>query len=130
MTHGISQYLEPVYGAAVDEGGEHAEAVAESISNGAHGEDHMEVLLDPLNEEVVHREGSGINLPSLQEEIDQSAQDCSWECTSHNVMMNCDWADLCSSHHLHLFNDFSLLIWRVEVRDIPRVQDHVQIFHK
>ena len=76
MTHTLSQYLEPVDGAAVDEGGEHAEAVAEGISNGAHGEDHVEVLFDPLNEEVVHREGSGINLPSLQEEIGMYESQC------------------------------------------------------
>ena len=50
----IIQYLEPVDGAAVDEGGEHAEAIAKGVSDGAHGQDHMKVLLHTLNEEVVH----------------------------------------------------------------------------
>lgn len=38
--------------------------------------------------------------------------------------------DLCPGHHLHLLNDVSLLIRRIEVRDISSVQYHVQILHK
>lgn len=60
-----AKYLEPVNGAAVDEGGEHAEAVTEGIPNGAHGKDHVKVLLHPLNEEVVHGQRSGLNLTAL-----------------------------------------------------------------
>ena len=39
-------------------------------------------------------------------------------------------ADLSSGYHLHLFNDLRLLVWRIEIGHIPRVQNHVEIFDK
>lgn len=61
--------LEPVYGTAVDEGWEHPESVAERISDRRHGQDNVEILLDSINEVVVHRQWGGIYLLSLKDLI-------------------------------------------------------------
>lgn len=61
--------LEPVDGTAVDEGREHPESVAERISDRRHGQDNVEILLDSINEVVVHRQWSGIYLLSLKDFI-------------------------------------------------------------
>ena len=46
--------LEPVDGAAVDEGWEHAQSVAEGVADRTEGEDEVEVASHSLNELVVH----------------------------------------------------------------------------
>lgn len=61
--------LEPVYGTAVDEGREHPESVPERISDRGHGQDNVEILLDSINEVVVHRQWGGIYLLSLKDFI-------------------------------------------------------------
>lgn len=61
--------LEPVDGTAVDEGREHPESVAERISDWGHGQDNVEILLDSINEVVVHRQWGGIYLLSLKDLI-------------------------------------------------------------
>lgn len=43
----------PVDGAAVDEGGEHAEAVAERVSDRTHRQHNVKTGLDPFQEQVV-----------------------------------------------------------------------------
>lgn len=57
--------LEPVDGAAVDEGGEHPDPVAEVVSDGTEGQHHVEVPPDPLNEHVVHIERRHLHLQVL-----------------------------------------------------------------
>ena len=44
--------LEPVNGTAVDQRGEHPQSGAECISNGTHGQHHMQLLTDTINEHV------------------------------------------------------------------------------
>lgn len=61
--------LEPVDGTAVDEGWEHPESVPERISDRGHGQDNVEILLDSINEVVVHRQWGGIYLLSLKDFI-------------------------------------------------------------
>ena len=64
LTEGIlGPGLEPVDGAAVDERGELAEAVAEGVPNGTEGQDDMEVLLAAVDKEV--EEGQWSELPVL-----------------------------------------------------------------
>ena len=57
--------LKPVNGAAVDEGGKHAESVPEGVADGTHGQHHVKVLTDPVNEVVVHCKGRGFYLFTL-----------------------------------------------------------------
>jgi hypothetical protein len=49
--------VEPGYGAAVDERGELAEGVAESVANWRHAEDNAHVEAAALDEEVENLEG-------------------------------------------------------------------------
>ena len=63
-------HLEPVDGAAVDERGKHSKSVAEGISDGTHGQHHVEMFLHSLNKEVVHGERRGLYLPTLHAEKD------------------------------------------------------------
>ena len=51
-TNRCSSHLEPVNGAAVDEGGELPQPVPEGIPDGAHGQDHVEVVLAAADKEV------------------------------------------------------------------------------
>ncbi len=48
--------LEPVYSAAVDEGGEHPHPVSECVSNGTEGQDDVQVLSTPVHKVVEQRE--------------------------------------------------------------------------
>ena len=57
--------LEPVYGAAVDERGELAEAVAEGIADEAHGQDHVQVVSDPVYKHVEESQRCAICLFGL-----------------------------------------------------------------
>ena len=63
-------YLEPVDGAAVDEGGEHAEPVAERVPDGTEGEDEVKVGANALQELVVHVEWREFELGALQQRDD------------------------------------------------------------
>ena len=45
-------YLKPVDGAAVDERGEHTHSVPEGVTNGAHGQYHVEMPSYSLHKEV------------------------------------------------------------------------------
>ena len=45
-------YLEPIDGAAVDEGREFAEPVSEGVSDGTHGKNDVELVAAPLDEVV------------------------------------------------------------------------------
>ena len=45
-------YLEPINGAAVDEGREFAEPVSEGVSDGTHGKNDVELVAAPLDEVV------------------------------------------------------------------------------
>ena len=58
-------YLEPVDGAAVDEGGEHADSIPEGISNGTHGQDHVELLSHSIHKEVEERQRCTVRLLRL-----------------------------------------------------------------
>ena len=55
-------YLEPVYSTAVDEGGKHAEAVAEWVADRGEAENEVEIASSPLDELVVHIQGSEFHL--------------------------------------------------------------------
>lgn len=57
--------LEPVDGAAVDEGGKHPDPVPEVVSNRREGQNHVEVPSYPLNEHVVHVEWGHLHLKVL-----------------------------------------------------------------
>ena len=58
-------HMEPVDGAAADEGGKHPQSAAKGVPNGAHCQDNMEVLADTLYKQVVHGQWGGLDLPSL-----------------------------------------------------------------
>ena len=58
-------YLEPVDGAAVDERGEHADPVPEGISNGAHGQHHVELLSHSIYKEVEEGQRCAVSLLRL-----------------------------------------------------------------
>ena len=58
-------YLEPVDGAAVDERGEHADPVPEGISNGAHGQHHVELLPHSIYKEVEEGQRCAVSLLRL-----------------------------------------------------------------
>ena len=58
-------HMEPVDGAAADEGGKHPQSAAKGVPNGAHCQDNMEVLADPFYKQVVHGQWGGLDLPSL-----------------------------------------------------------------
>ena len=58
-------YLEPVDGATIDEGWEHAKTVAERITNWAEGKDQMKVAAYPLDKFVVHVHRSQFHLRVL-----------------------------------------------------------------
>lgn len=51
----ILPFIIPVDGAAVYKGRVHTTALAEFSARWTHGEHHMEVLPDPVDEELVHR---------------------------------------------------------------------------
>lgn len=57
--------LEPVNGAAIDEGGKHPDPVPEVVSDRREGQHHVEVPPDPLNEHVVHVEWGHLHLKVL-----------------------------------------------------------------
>ena len=48
---------EPVDGATVDQRREHAQAAAECVANGTHGQHDVKIRFDALNEKVVHGHG-------------------------------------------------------------------------
>ena len=53
-------YLEPVDGAAVDEGGELAQSVAEGITDGAEGDHDVQVLTATVDEESKQGQGAEV----------------------------------------------------------------------
>ena len=57
--------MEPVDGAAADEGGEHPQPAPKGVPDGAHCQYNVEVLPNALYEQVVHGQRGGLNLPSL-----------------------------------------------------------------
>ena len=59
------EYLEPVYGTAVDERREHAQAVSERVANWTHCQHDVQILLHSINEVVVHRKWSRIHFLTL-----------------------------------------------------------------
>jgi len=61
----IDKYLEPVDGAAVDEGRKHAKSAAESITDGTHCQDNVKILFYSLYEVVIHRQRRHIELATL-----------------------------------------------------------------
>ncbi|KAG5833570.1 hypothetical protein ANANG_G00277300 [Anguilla anguilla] len=56
------RYLEPVDGAAVDEGGEAAQAAAEGVPDGAHGQHHVQLAPAALQEHVEERQRAAVRL--------------------------------------------------------------------
>ena len=61
----------------------------------------MQMLTNALDEQVVHGQWGGINLTTLN-----------------------------PGHLLHLLNDLGLLIRGIKVRNISRVENHVDVLHK
>ena len=57
--------LEPVNGAAVDEGGEFAEASAEGLSDWTHGQYNVELLSHTVYKEVKERQRGAVSLLGL-----------------------------------------------------------------
>lgn len=55
-------YLEPIDSAAVDKRREHADSVSECISNGAHGQHHVQLLPHSVDKEVEESERCAISL--------------------------------------------------------------------
>ena len=55
-------YLEPVNGTAVDEGWKLAKSVAERVTDRTHGEDDVQLIACPLDEEVEQRDSGSICL--------------------------------------------------------------------
>jgi len=60
-----SQYLEPIDGAAIDEGWEFAQPVAESISNVAHREHNVQLITTALHKKVEERSWCAVGLLGL-----------------------------------------------------------------
>lgn len=57
--------LEPIDCTAVDERGEHTQAISEGISNWAHGQYYVKILPHALDEEVVHGERCCLHFSTL-----------------------------------------------------------------
>jgi len=60
--------LEPVDGAAVDQGRKHAKSVAKRVSDGTHRQHNVQILLHAFHEVVVHRQRRHLKLTSLQQQ--------------------------------------------------------------
>lgn len=62
MKSGYSAHLEPVNGAAVNEGGESAQAVPEGVADGTHGQHHVQLCAAALQEHVEQGERRAVRL--------------------------------------------------------------------
>ena len=102
--HGPERVLgplrEPVDGAAVDQGGEHAQPRAEGIPNGRHAQHHVEVCLAPPDEVRVHV----VLVPRV------------------DPLRRCLLLDGAENGHE--------LVRRVQVRHLPRVEDAVHVLQE
>lgn len=58
-----ASYLEPVNGAAVDEGGKLSQSISEGVSDGTEGDDHVQVLLTAGHEEGKQGQGTELCVP-------------------------------------------------------------------
>ena len=77
-------YLEPVNGAAVDQRWEHSQSTSERISDGAHGQHNVQILLHSLDEEVVHCQWCCFHFAALK-----LVSDCSYRYVSFRTFMIC-----------------------------------------
>ena len=60
--HHTYTHLEPVNGAAVNEGREASQAVPESVSDGTHGQHHMQLSATALDKHVEEGQGAAVRL--------------------------------------------------------------------
>ena len=61
----VPTHLKPVDCTAVDERREHAQTAAKGVTDWAHRQDHVQVGLHTLNEEIVHGQRCCVNLLTL-----------------------------------------------------------------
>jgi hypothetical protein len=96
-------YLEPIDGAAVDQGWELPETIPEGVPNEAHGQDNMQLIAAPLHEHVEERDWSAVGLPGL---------------VALPVKLT------------HLLTDLSFLVGRIEIGDLASVQQVVDVLQE
>ena len=150
--------MEPVNGATTDERGEHSQSAPEGVPNRTHGQDDVEVLAYPLDEQIVHGQRSGLYLPTLHMYTYIDTSQCTptvihtyihtyIQMYTHSVSAylymrytngdahrslehTVEPTHCLSCHHLHLFDNFCFLVSSIEVGNISCVQNDIDVLNK